>query len=315
MKYKNLSCWIITEGLKGTENQCLGIAKALCVKPEIKRISLRQPWRLLSPYLGFECAASFTETLSPPWPDLLIASGRKSIASSRYVKKQSSGATFTVQVQDPRIRYDDFDLVVVPMHDPASGPNVIKTAAAPNLITQEKLDQARQQFPRFKDMKQPRAAVLIGGASRAYQMREDNMQSLCEQLKSVEAGLMITCSRRTGEKNKQILTAELAGKDGTWIWDGQGDNPYMGMLAWADYILVTADSVSMLSEACTTGKPVYMITLHGGSGRLTKLHENLKSRGALRPFAGILEKWDYEPLRDSDLVAKEIEDRMAARTG
>jgi mitochondrial fission protein ELM1 len=106
--------WIITEGLAGTENQCLGVAEALGVTPEIKRVSLKQPWKLLSPYLGFEKAASFAPPLCGPWPDLLIASGRKSIAASRYIKKASGGKTFTVQIQDPRISLAHFDLVAVP---------------------------------------------------------------------------------------------------------------------------------------------------------------------------------------------------------
>lgn len=93
-----LSCWIVTEGMAGTENQCLGVAEALGIEADVRRISLRQPWRILSPYLGLEFGASFVPTLTPPWPDLLIASGRKSIAASRYIKRASRGKTFTVQI-------------------------------------------------------------------------------------------------------------------------------------------------------------------------------------------------------------------------
>ena len=100
---KNITCWVVTEGLAGTENQCLGVAEALGIVPEVKRIELRQPWKSLSPYLGFEQNWSFSPALTGPWPDLLLASGRKSIAASRYIKKASGGKTFTVQIQDPRI--------------------------------------------------------------------------------------------------------------------------------------------------------------------------------------------------------------------
>jgi len=308
---KNIKCWIITEGMAGTENQCLGVAEALGITPEVKRITLRQPWKMLSPYLGFENAHSFTPLLKAPWPDLLIASGRKSIAAARYIKKASGGKTFTVQIQDPRISPGHFDLVAVPRHDPTRGENVIVTSAAPNRITKARLDAARKEFaPLFETLPRPRVAVLIGGSSKAYTMTPAIMEQLAAQLSALKAGLMITTSRRTGEENEAILYKALTDKDDTFIWDGQGANPYFGMLAWADYIIVTADSASMLSEAASTGKPVYRIDLKGGSKRINALHKTLEDRGAVRPFTGTLEHWNYEPLDDANIVAEAIRQRM-----
>ena len=87
-------CWIVTEGLTGTENQCLGVAEALGVIPEVKRINLKQPWRTLSPWLGFEHAGIFTgDPIAAPWPDLALCSGRKAIAAARYIRKASGGKT------------------------------------------------------------------------------------------------------------------------------------------------------------------------------------------------------------------------------
>ncbi len=303
------TCWIVTEGIAGTENQCLGVAEALGITAEVKRISLKQPWKALSPFLKLEQSWSFSPALSAPWPDLLIASGRKSIAASRYIKKMSDGKTFTVQIQDPRIDPDNFDLVVVPKHDPTRGGNVLVTTAAPNRITPEKLDTATKQFAQFEKFGLPRIAVLIGGTSKAYTMTPEITRRLAKQLKSVEGTLMITASRRTGAENEKILQDAL--KDsGHYIWDGSGENPYFGFLAWADIILVTADSASMLSEACTTGKPVYMIPLDGGHPRIDKLHENLRQSGCLRNFNGTLEDWTYEPLNDAGMIAEEIRKRI-----
>ena len=149
---EDITCWIVTEGMAGTENQCLGVAEALNVKPVVKRIRLHQPWAMLSPFLGFEQSWSMSPDVEPPWPDLVLASGRKSIAASRYIKKMSGGKTFTVQIQDPRISPKQFDLVAVPAHDPTRGPNVIVTKASPNRITQERLAAAKKAFPQFGDM-------------------------------------------------------------------------------------------------------------------------------------------------------------------
>jgi hypothetical protein len=104
-KLRMTSCWIVTEGLAGTENQCLGIADAMGLCPEVKRIRLRTPWKQLSPYLGFETAFSFKgDSLAGPYPDLVLASGRKAIAAARYIKKQSAGKSYIVFVQDPRVK-------------------------------------------------------------------------------------------------------------------------------------------------------------------------------------------------------------------
>ncbi|MCB9983365.1 MAG: mitochondrial fission ELM1 family protein [Rhodospirillales bacterium] len=310
---KKLSCWVVTEGFAGTENQCLGVAEALGAQPEVKRIGLRQPWKALSPYLGFENAYTFTSALKAPWPDLLIASGRKSIAASRYIKKMSGGKIFTVQIQDPRVNPAQFDLIAVPAHDPTRGDNVIVTTSAPNRVTATRLEKAKEEFAAFDALPSPRIAVMIGGNSKAYRMDAIAMRKLVIKLSKLEGSLMVSASRRTGEEGLRILHETFDESD-HFLWDGQGPNPYFGMLAWADIILVTADSASMLSESCSTGKPVYMVPLDARGKRvhprIDKLHENLRQSGCLRDFDGYLESWSYEPLHDADIVAQEIRKRM-----
>jgi uncharacterized protein len=307
---KTLQCWIVTEGMAGTENQCLGVAEALGVTPVVHRIALRQPWKFLSPYIGLETSWTFKPAFTGPWPDLLLASGRKSIAASRYIKKMSGGKTFTVQIQDPRISPKHFDLVAVPEHDPTRGDNVITTVAAANRLNGYKLEAAKTDFASiFAMLPGPRVGVLLGGNSKAHTMTQAVMQRLGAQLSGLPGTPLITASRRTGEDEKQAFLEALGDKP-HYFWDGTGANPYFGILAWADYILVTADSVSMLGDAATTGKPVYMISMEGGSSRFDKFHANLIEKGYIRPFEGTLEHWHYQPLADSAHIADEIRRRM-----
>lgn len=309
MKKDKITVWIITEGLAGTENQCIGVAEALGVDFAVKRIGLRQPWRALSPYLALETSVTFDTPLMPPWPDLLITSGRKAIAASRYIKRKSGGKTCTVHIQDPRIHPRHFDMVAVPAHDRLRGDNVVVTMAAPNRITPDRLEEAKAAFPAFGDLKSPKVAVLIGGNSRAHRLTPDIMQALARQLKALDASLMVTTSRRTGAVNEKVLRETLEGT-GAYIWDGQGENPYFALLGWADHIIVTSDSASMLSEAATTGKPVYMVPLVGGGKRIDKLHENLMMVGAVRIFNGELDNWSYQPLNDAKKVATFIRENI-----
>ena len=316
----DLLCWVVTEGMAGTENQCLGVAEALDTTPIVKRIALRQPWKSLSPWLGSETDKIFLpigDKLLPPWPDVALVAGRKAIAAARYIKKESRGKTLVVFLQDPRISSSQFDLIAVPEHDRLRGPNVIVTAAAANRITPERLEYEREAFSdAFEPLPAPRIAVLIGGDSRAYKMTETVTRKLAMQLRALALdgrySVMVTTSRRTGAANQAILDEALLDTP-AWVWDGLSDNPYFGFLGWADVILVTADSVSMMSEAGTTGKPVYMIPLEGGHPRITKFHQNMMARGVLRVFDGVVENWTYPPLNDAALIAGEIKKRLEMR--
>lgn len=306
------SCWVITEGIAGTENQCLGVAQALGIEPVVKQITLNQPWKSLSPYLGCETARTFTPALSPPWPDLVISSGRKSIAASRYIKRQSHGKTIIVHIQDPRVPCPEFDLICVPAHDPMRGQNVFVTQAAPNRITQDRIEAEIKKFEFLAGLPHPRIAVLIGGKSKAYDLDRPTAEKLIQDLSALKGSLMVTCSRRTGEENRRMIETAFK-KAPNYVWDGQGENPYLAMLGYADFILVTADSTSMMSDAATTGKPVYMLNLKGkGSKRIRTMHQNLIQNGSLREFKGTLEEFSYPPLQDAKNIANEIKLRFAS---
>ena len=313
-------CWVVTDGKQGMLNQCLGLAEALKLEPVIKTIHLRTPWRQLSPYLrlGQRFAAGPPgDMITPPWPDLLIGTGRQSIPVSLAVRAASRGQCFTVQIQDPIISPRHFDLVVAPAHDGLRGANVLVTRGAVHRVSQAALATAGQIWePRLAHLPHPRVAVLIGGNNAVYRLTPTIMGDLAEQLAGLArtqgVGLMITPSRRTGTENVAILRARL--KDSpAMIWDDAGDNPYLGFLALADAIIATVDSVNICTEAASTGKPVYTVELQGGSAKFRALHESLRREGITRPFKGALETWYYQPLNDTAAVAAVVREQMAQR--
>lgn len=305
---------LVEQGLIGTEKQCIGVAEALGVTPVLKRFTLKQPWKTLSPYISLGIMQGYKgDALTPPFPDVIIASGRKAVAPALWIKQQSP-KTIVVCLQDPRWHRSKFDLIATPYHDPATGHNVIKTYGAANSITPERLTAAAQKWaPTFTHLGTPRIAVLIGGNSRAHKLTPKITQTLALQLKQLAqngAGVMITASRRTGSENQKILADTLNGST-AYLWDGTGDNPYEGFLALADYILVTQDSVSMTSEAATTGKPVYTIALEGGKPRLNTFHAKLENDGITRPFTGTLEHWHPPKINDASKIADAIRNLLS----
>ena len=316
MELCNKTCWVLTEGIAGTENQCLGLAEAAGLTPQVKRVKLKFPWKQLSPWLNWGhkyAPTSDSSPIAPPWPDVLIASGRKSIGLALYIKKASKGKTFLVQIQDPRISNSSFDLIIVPQHDPSRGENIFVTTSSLNRVSSEKINAAAQKYAdKFSDIPKPYAAVLIGGNSRAHTMTEERTTLLANQLRSLAekgTGLFVTASRRTGDKNSNILKNILNHKN-IYFWDGTGENPYFGFLGLATYIIVTEDSSSMASDSLATGKPVYIAKLDCGSPRFERMHRLLQEQGYTRPFEGKLESWSYEPPNDTLKAAHEIKRRM-----
>ncbi|TAL40232.1 MAG: hypothetical protein EPN97_00425 [Alphaproteobacteria bacterium] len=314
------TCWVISSGMIGSENQAIGVAEAMGIEPVVKRIKLKTPWKQLSPWLAWghnHALTADSDAISSPWPDIILASGRQTIGIARHIREQSGGKSFVVYLQDPRFNTKHFDLVIVPQHDPTRGENVLVTKCSTHRITPEKLADAKAKFEKqFHKIPHPRVAVLIGGNSRAHQMTKENAKMLAGQLLQLvdhrKTGLLITASRRTGPENEKLLREMLQGPN-IHFWDGTGENPYFALLAHADFIIVTEDSISMTSEALSTGKPVYIASLEGGATRHDWFHKLLQEQGYTRPFTGLLEKWSYEPPNDTQWVADEIRARFKSR--
>ncbi len=307
------------------ENQAVGLAEAMGFTPVVKRVFLKTAWRILSPHITAFKRYAFSKNgdqLEAPWPDILIATGRPSILPSLYVKGQSGGRTFTVQLQDPVSLRHRFDRIVVPAHDGLTGKNVIVMDGALHRINPERLAaEAPRWESRFAHIPRPRVAVVLGGPNARYALGEKEIGQLAEQLKALAAqgfGLLITGSRRTGAANMEMLEKALEGQP-AFISDGTGDNPYFGMLAHADAFIVTCDSVNMVTEACSTGKPVHVVMLPtpgrkpSGRDKFSRFHVSLEASGRIRPFSGQIESWSYEPLREMERVAGLVREAYLAR--
>ena len=317
---QDLTCWVVTDGKAGMEIQCLGLAEAMGFTPVVKRVSVGKPWRWMPAGLirkPFEALGPKGDKLGPPWPDLWIASGRQTVPLTRDVRTLSGGRTFTVQVQNPAIDPASIDLIVTPEHDRLRADNVLTTRGALGLVTAERLEAAAEHFePLYAELPARRVAVLIGGDNKVFRMTAAIMRRLTEQLARLAreegVGLMVTPSRRTGKRNEAILREGLAGLPAQ-VWDGNGENPYFGILGLADAIIATGDSVNMVSEAASSGKAVHIVHLKGGSAKFRRFHEAMEQAGITRPFSGKLEEWSYAPLDETRRVAREIRQRLLAR--
>jgi mitochondrial fission protein ELM1 len=311
------NCWILTEGHAGMEAQCRGLAEALGLAPTVKRVRVRLPWDALPNRLWFRPLAALTadsDKLAPPWPDLVISCGNVSAPLAAAIRRESGGRARAVHIQDPKMDRRRFDLIVAPRHDGIAGDNVISSTAAIHPVTAEKLAEgARSWAPVLSHLPRPMIAVLIGGSNGRHRLTPAIATRFADDLSRLAANtggsLAVTPSRRTGAEIEGLIRERL--KDvPAFIWHGRGDNPYFGLLALADAIVVTEDSVSMTSEAIATGKPVYVAALAGESRRLRRFHRMLMDDGITRPFDGRFATWSYAPPDDTARAAAEIRRRF-----
>lgn len=308
------TAWVLTEGHAGMESQAVGLAEALGLTPEPRRLRAKLPWDWLPgrlwpvPLKGVTTADG---PLAPPWPAVAISCGNVAAPVCAALRKRGVKA---VHVQHPKMDPADFDVVVAAVHDELAGPNVIVTRNALHRATPERLAAARADWmPRFAHLPRPLVAVLVGGTNGRFRLDgevgADVARRLAGMMERDKVGLYVTPSRRTGEDAKRALADRLVPL-GAEVWDMQGENPYFGLLACADAIVVTCDSVSMISEAVASSVPVFILDLPGKSRRIGAFIERLIQDGRVRRFDGRYETWPVTPLDDTPAAAAEVKRRL-----
>lgn len=302
---------IICTDLAGLRSQALGLAEAAALAPDFKPLRFRPLWRHIPTNFWFNPRWAVDASLfTPPLPPVVIGAGG---AGARVAAALRGKHVKAVAIQHPRMALSRFDAILAGRHDGIEGPNVIVTRTALHRVTQSRLGAEREIWaPRFAHLPRPLVAVLLGGSNGRYKFEAAEAKILAAQLASVMrqgAGMMITPSRRTAPEVVAILRAALAPL-GAWIWDFTGENPYFGMLACANAIIATADSVSMVSEAVATSAPVFLARLPGKSSRIGAFMDALVKDGRVRDFAGELELWDTAPLDDTEWAGQELRRRL-----
>lgn len=318
--FAGCSSWVVTDGKAGDETPCLGLAQAMGLTPARRIVRPRRLFAALAPFGPIDPAERPGAPGSPiatPFPDVLIASGRRAVPYLRHVRRASGGMTFTIFLKDPRISAGAADVVWVAAHDALRADNVIVSLAAPHLVSAEALQHARDNpDPRILALPEPRMALLLGGDSRHHQFLDKDRRTLAGAVESMMIGgasVMITSSRRTPAALIEAVKREIADNSKrAFLWTGGEDNPYLQILAHAQTILVTADSTNMVGEACATGAPVMVYEPTGGHPRLNAFINALVRAGRVRKWLGRLESWPCAPLDATGDIARNIAARYEA---
>lgn len=303
------------DGRAGNARQAQALAQAL--DPDARECVLhpRAPWRWLAPRRLPGSTAAFGpgfDALHARPPALAIGCGRQAALATRLLARLG---TRTVQVLDPRLDPRHWDLLVAPAHDGLHGGNVVTLLGSLHPVDDLWLARARLAFPAFAPWPAPHTALLVGGPSRHAPLSDAGFERLLHQLAArarAEGGsVSAIASRRTPPRWREALGRIDAALPGLrWRDTRDGANPYAGLLAHAQRIVCTPDSVNMLSEAAATLAPVYVWSAEATTGRLRVFLEALQARGRTRALDEAMAPFSAEPLRETARVAAEVRQRL-----
>lgn len=311
--------WTLTDGHAGNVRQAQALAVALGLPTRAWTLAARRPWRWFSP----RRLPGARHAFGPAFADALandaslehviaIGCGRQGALATRLLRARGARA---VQILDPRMDPHHWDLVIAPEHDRLHGDNVITLLGSLHPVDDLWLAAARRDFSDWTTLPRPRTAVLLGGPSAhgGFDVRQLDgfLQWLRQQVTDEGGSVLATASRRTPDAVRLRLRTKLEGLPGRgWCGEQDGPNPYAGLLGWADRIIVSADSVNMLSEAAATAVPVYVLGAEQVTGRPRAFLDSLLACGRVRPWSAGLTAFAASPLRETARVALEVRSRL-----
>ncbi len=315
--------WVLQDERPGTGNQALGVAEALGGPYVVKDLRYGPLGRMPNIILGSSLRALNSDTrggITPPWPDVLISAGRRAASVARYIKMASGGHCFVCHLMYPGIyQAASLDLVVVPAHDQVTGSNVIAVTGAPHRVTEMRLEDAREIWRvAWRDIPRPLLGVLLGGGGRRMLFEVKDAERLADEVadwQSLNGGsVLITTSRRSGTIGLSLLEClRMRGIEPAvyHAWNSPEDNPYMGILAAAEVLIVTGDSVSMLSEACAAPGSVFIYRSPGFASRKhLRFHESLLERGAAHLMTKLASRQPTQSINPAGDIARIMMEKL-----
>ncbi|WP_342642333.1 mitochondrial fission ELM1 family protein [Rhodoligotrophos ferricapiens] len=303
--------WVLAGAHLGDTAQAVTLAQRLGWGFEVKKLSFNGLYRVpnvVSRSQLWNLTPEAREELRPPWPDLVIAVGRRSVPAALWIRRKAGGKTRLVHLGRPRAPLAWFDLVVTtPQYGLPRAPNVLHNLVP---LTDDPAEVPTQTLnlwsERLSSLPRPWIAVLIGGSRRPYRLDRTAI-SLLAQTASIRAralggSLLVTTSPRTDPAHAAVLSNGVTAPAYIHIWDKDRENPYKAFLALADRFIVTGESVSMVTEACRSGKPTEIFPVPR-DGWMKRRRDGRRPHG----FKGLLMAHGlYSPDRDVEAFVNQL---------
>jgi len=310
-----LKALLLTEGMHGMISQVEGMAKALNTDYSHKIVRLSFPWNLVPPTITPISRIILKDKIyinNNEIPDLIISCGRKSVIPSILLKKNNS-KIFTIHIQDPKVSFKNFDAIVAPEHDNLKGDNIYSSKGAIHYITEVEINKARQYLV-DKIKSEKIVSLILGGPNKYYSFNSDQIINIFNQIKSIFVSdgykVIIIPSMRTPKEIIDLAEREM-GLSG-YVVNKVDKQAYLSAYALANYVIVTCDSTSMISEAATSGKPIFVAHMKAkrNNYRFNRFYELFKQMGITRNLGEKVETWTYNKYNEAQRIALELKDKI-----
>ena len=303
---------LLTEGMHGMISQVEGLAKALDLDFIHEKIELNNFWKLIPPKVTPVQNFVFKNKIEENF-NIVISCGRKSVIPSIFLKKKFGKKIINIHIQDPKVSLNNFDYVIIPEHDGLNGENVITTKGAIHYLRNEELD-LHMNYLKPQINKEKIVTLIVGGPTKYYTYNEKVIDEIFSKIKRnfISKGfqLIFIPSMRTPLK---IIDAAKNFFDKDQVIITEVDKKaYLSALKLSDYIVVTCDSTSMISESAITGKPIYVAQMPStkGNKRFIKFFELFKSLNIIKDLDDTIEEWNYEKLNETYRISSYIKEKI-----
>ena len=310
-----LKALLLTEGMHGMISQVEGMAKALKTDFSHKTVRLSFPWNLIPPKFTPISNIILKDKIyidDNKIPDLIISCGRKSVVPSIFLKKKNP-KIFTIHIQDPKVNLRNFDAIVCPEHDSLEGDNIYISKGAIHYITTSEIIKAKSYLvDKIKSDKI--VSLILGGPNKYYKFDKNQLVTIFNTIKSkfVSKGykIIVIPSMRTPREIIDLATKEI-GESG-YVENKVDKQAYLSAYALAEYIVVTCDSISMISEAATSGKPIFVAHMKAKKNnyRFKRFFDLFKKIGITRDLGENIETWSYDKYNESQRIALELKNKI-----
>ena len=307
-----LKALLLTQGMHGMISQVEGLAKALNLNYKNQEIKLKKFWEFVPPFLT-PATLSILKTDFIFDSKIIISCGRKSVIPSIALKKKYKDKIFTIHIQDPKVSIDKFDLIVCPEHDGLKGNNVIRTIGAIHYLTEKEILRENHYLKIDKENKKI-IAFILGGPNRYYAFSDKEIDYLFNRIKTIftrdKYKLIVVPSYRT-PPNIIKKAFNSFGHDHMVIKEVD-KKAYLSALSISDYIVVTCDSTSMISEAAITGKPIYVAQMSAkkNNSRFQKFFSQFKQLNIIKDLTDKIDLWSYDKLDEVNRISPMINEKI-----
>ena len=312
---RKLKALLLTEGMHGMISQVEGMAKALDVEYRHKIIKLNFPWIFIPPKLTPISNLILKDKIylnQGEAADIVISCGRKSVIPSIILKKKNP-KIFTIHIQDPKVNFNNFDAIIAPEHDGLKGSNIYSSKGAIHYITESEINSAKMYLRKSVNSEKI-VSLILGGPNKYYSFDQNQLINIFNKIKSIFVSkgykVIVIPSMRTPKSSIELADREM--QSCGHVVKGVDKQAYLSSYALANYIVVTCDSTSMISEAATSGKPIFVAHMkrRKNNYRFKRFFKLFKEIGITRDLGENVENWTYNKHNEAQRIASELKNKI-----